>query len=63
MQTGSIMPRFRFFTLDALGRIDRGFERECRHAEDAMSLARKLVGAASVEVWQGQRMIARLYPN
>jgi hypothetical protein len=57
------MPQFRFFTLDALGRIDRGLERECRHAEEAMRFARTLVGAACVEVWQGQRMIARINPS
>ncbi len=57
------MKRFRFFTFDSMGRLDRGLERDCQTDADALSFAKQQTGAASVEVWLEQRMIAKLHPR
>lgn len=57
------MTRFRFFTVDSSGRIDRGLERDCQHDADAIRFAQQLTGADSVEVWRDRTMITKLFPH
>lgn len=61
--SGMVMKRFRFFLLDSMGRIDRGLERDCLNDAEALDFARQQTDAASVEVWQAQRLVARVQPR
>ena len=56
------MTRFRFFTLDSTGRIDRGLERDYPHEADAIRFAERLTDADSVEVWRHHTLVAKLFP-
>lgn len=55
------MMRFRFFTLDSTGRIERGIERDCRHEADAIQFAEQLPDAYSVEVWREGTLITKVH--
>jgi len=55
------MIRFRFFTLDATGRIERGIERDCRDEADAIAFAEKISDAHSVEVWRDRTLVTKVY--
>ena len=55
------MIRFRFFTLDSTGRIDRGIERDCRTEADAIQFAETIADAHSVEVWRERTLITKVY--
>lgn len=54
------MNTYRFFALDATGRVDRGFEQRFINAAAAIEFAKHVEDAASVEVLHGREMVARV---
>ncbi len=51
------MTRFRFFLFDAIGRLDRAIERDCRDEAEAIAFAEQACDAATVEIWSGRTMV------
>ena len=54
------MIRYRFFAIDGMGRVDRGFEQFLVDDDAAYRFAESVEGAATVEVLRGSQMIARV---
>ncbi|MBC7504126.1 MAG: hypothetical protein H7267_00105 [Sandarakinorhabdus sp.] len=54
------MKTYRFFALDTIGRVDRGFEQAFRTDDEAIHYADQIADAAVVEVMLGNEIVARV---
>jgi hypothetical protein len=54
------MISYRFFAIDSVGRVDRGFEHRFHSDEEAIHFAEMIEGAAEVEVMRAQKVVARV---
>jgi hypothetical protein len=60
---GRAMPRYRVFLVDKQGHYTGGEVRDCPDDQTVLAFARLYVDGCDVEVWEHDRLVARLTPD